>query len=237
MLYLGILCLIYYIAILIYTRRKDTTFASFWLVFGLLNIVGSFVGEILPKGVAEYLWIPLGLLWCTFVLTEIVIISAFLSLPEEGLGYIIVLGAQVRGTWVTNSLARRLDKALEYLDKNPETRVIVSGGRGKGEEITEAEAMASYLMERGIAKNRIVKEDQSTNTRENLLNSKPFTRNPQKPIGLVTNNFHMYRALQIGKQCGYTKLIGIPAAANPILLPNYMVREFFAVIQIKFLHR
>ncbi|MEI3193353.1 MAG: YdcF family protein [Lachnospiraceae bacterium] len=82
--------------------------------------------------------------------------------------YLVVLGAQVRGTVPSRALKKRLDTAAEYLGKNLETKVVVSGGKGAGEEITEAEAMENYLLELGIEKDRIIMEDRSTTTSENL---------------------------------------------------------------------
>ena len=92
--------------------------------------------------------------------------------PEEdtrsGTRWIIVLGAQVRGRKITDSLKRRLDSALEYLKEHPDVHVIVSGGQGNDEEVTEAYAMAQYLERAGIDCRRIIQEDASVNTLENL---------------------------------------------------------------------
>ncbi|WP_242862894.1 YdcF family protein [Clostridium sp. C105KSO13] len=152
---------------------------------------------------------------------------------EAGLSYIIVLGAQVRGTKITNSLMRRLDAALCYLEENSETSVIVSGGQGKGEDISEAFAMAEYLYQHGIDEKRIILEDTSKSTMENLKNSSKIIDDLSRPVGVVTNNFHMYRALQIGKKAGFKNVRGIAATSNPVLQLNYLVREFFAVIWMK----
>ena len=146
---------------------------------------------------------------------------------------IIILGAQVRGTQITNSLKRRLDAALVYLEQYPETKAVVSGGQGKGEDITEAEAMAVYLEQQGIDRNRISQEDSSTSTWENMKNIGRMIGDLEQPAAVVTNNFHLYRALLIGKKAGFTNLKGIAAGSNPVLLLNYLVREFFAVLWIK----
>lgn len=111
---------------------------------------------------------------------EIQICKGMYSKAEDGAQWIIVLGAQVRGKKITDSLRRRLDTAVCYLKKNKETKVIVSGGQGAGEEITEAEAMAEYLIKQGISKDRIRMEDQSTSTRENLRFSRKFLKADQE---------------------------------------------------------
>ena len=116
------------------------------------------------------------------------------SKPERGAQWIIILGAQVRGRKITDSLKRRLDAAIHYLEENERTMVVVSGGRGPGEDISEADAMEQYLIEQGVAENRIRKEDQSVSTRENLSFSRRFIDPKHETVGIVTNNFHSYRA-------------------------------------------
>lgn len=166
--------------------------------------------------------------WCGFVVVEIFICSAMFQVAQPNLAYIIVLGAQIRGTVVTNSLERRLVKTMEYLDENPRTIVIVSGGQGKEEDISEAEAMMLYLKDHGIDENRILMESESTSTEENLRFSARLIAEQSEPVGIVTNNFHMYRALRTAKKLGYGSVEGISASSNPVLFLNYMVREFFA---------
>lgn len=173
------------------------------------------------------------LLWGIFLIEEVQICMAMRKKAEDGLPYLIILGAQVRGTKITNSLLRRLDTALGYLEDNPDTKVIVSGGQGKGELITEAEAMASYLEQHGIPSDRIYLEAASTSTWENLKYSRQFIEDITQPVAVVTNNFHLYRALLIGKRIGYRSLQGIAASSNPVFQLNYLTREFFAVVWMK----
>lgn len=109
-----------------------------------------------------------------FVWTEILIIRGMYARGDDVYTCLIVLGAQVDGKRITNSLQRRLDRAVKYLEEHPDTMVIVSGGRGKGEEIAEAEAMEGYLLEKGIEGMRIRKEDRSRTTKENLIFSQAY---------------------------------------------------------------
>lgn len=88
--------------------------------------------------------------------------------PEEGADVLIVLGCAVHGERVSLTLSYRLDRAIEYLNANPNTVAIVSGGQGQGESISEAEAMRRYMVNRGIANERIIMEDKSTSTEENF---------------------------------------------------------------------
>ena len=87
---------------------------------------------------------------------------------QENLDYIIVLGAHVNGTRLSKALLERARRALEYLEKNPGTKAVLSGGQGEGESISEAQAMSIYLQEHGISSDRLIMEDRSTNTKENL---------------------------------------------------------------------
>ncbi|MFR7585354.1 MAG: YdcF family protein [Mediterraneibacter gnavus] len=109
-------------------------------------------------------------------------------------------------------------------------KIIVSGGQGKGEDVSEAYAMVQYLREHEVKDEQIMLEDQSRTTRENLRFSKAYLEELKTPVGIVTNNFHLFRALLIGRSEGYENLTGIAAGCNRILFLNYMVREFFAAV-------
>ena len=125
----------------------------------------------------------------------------------------------------------RLDAAFFYLKHSPQTKVIVSGGRGPGEDISEAEAMSGYLMKHGVPKEKIFLENRSTSTRENLRFSRKYADAEKDRVGIVTNDFHIYRSSLIARQEGYENIIMIPAGSNPVFQINYLVREFFAVVR------
>ena len=91
---------------------------------------------------------------------------------DENLDYIIVLGAQVRADGPSKVLKHRLNTAIDYLEKNPETICIVSGGQGYNEPCTEAQAMADYMEAVGIEKDRLILEDESKTTEQNIKYSK-----------------------------------------------------------------
>lgn len=227
-LIMGILCLTYYMVLAFYSRRLKSTFAAFWLINGGMHLLLG----CMPLSV--YMYAVLGFFvlacWILFLAVEYRIVSAMKYRSETEPDWIIVLGAQVRGTRVTESLRRRLDKALEYAEKFPQMKLIVSGGQGPGEEISEADAMAQYLAEKGVDRERICCEDRSASTRENLRYSRKYLDADHDRIGIVTNDFHIYRASVIARQEGYKSLIPIPASSNPVFQLNYLVREFFGVI-------
>lgn len=227
---LGILSVLYYVCLAWYTKKLNSTFAWFWLVFGALNIaLGSLIGwapswvDYVIVGVSTILWIVFGAI-------ELLILCAMVVLPQNRLKYIVILGAQIRGKQITGSLKRRLDRGLRYLQENPDTICIVSGGKGRGEDISEAEAMADYLKACGIQSERICKEDKSTTTWENLTLSASYIEDLNKDkIGIISNNFHIYRAMKMARILGYKKVFALPASTNMVVFPNYMVREFFAL--------
>ena len=109
---------------------------------------------------------------------------------------------------------------------------VVSGGQGEGEDITEAEAMADYLTAHGIDSARIVQEDRSRTTRENLENSFAILRargyDPADGVGIVTSEYHLCRAKRMARALG-AEPVGIAAETTlPSMRINYFIREAFA---------
>ena len=155
----------------------------------------------------------------------------FKSKGHQNLDYIIVLGAQVREDGPSVVLKYRLDTAIRYLNDNPSSGCIVSGGQGYNEPFSEAEGMHDYLVENGIDSERIILEDQSTNTVENIRNSKVLFDDSYNSVGIVTNNFHTFRAVQISKKQGLRNVSGIAAESNIIYLPNNVLRECCGILK------
>lgn len=228
----GAVCLLYYGAVSIRLRRWNSTFARFWLAAGALCAVLLELFKMRPVLAKSPLWKLIWIPVAAFAFVEIRIAGGMVSTEEKGIPYLIVLGAQVRGTKVTDSLRRRLRRSAAYLSENPETTVIVSGGQGPGEDISEAEAMEAYLIGCGIERSRILLEDQSKSTEENLAFSARYLPDKAVKVGIVSNNFHMYRACLYARRIGYKDVRRIPAGCSPLLFVNYMVREFFAVCRL-----
>ena len=167
-----------------------------------------------------------------FVIIEGLVISGMNSRGEPELDYIIVLGAKVNGTVPSLALRCRIDRAYEYLRDNPSTVAIVSGGQGRGEDISEAEAMRQGLVERGIDESRIILEARSTSTEENLEFSYELIEDSTSTVGLVTNNFHVFRALSIAKNShgdAAGSVCGVSARYPNVLIIHYMMREFVSI--------
>ncbi len=98
---------------------------------------------------------------------------------------------------VRKVLRYRLDTAIDYLNENPGTICIVSGGKGANEPVVEAQGMANYPEWHGIKKTASSKMMKSKTTQENISNSRALITKPNATVGIVTNDFHMFRALQI----------------------------------------
>lgn len=144
---------------------------------------------------------------------------------------VVVLGCRVYGERASLMLRERLDAATEYLKENPEAKCVVSGGQGPGENITEAECMYRYLINKGIDADRIYKEEESTSTEENLEFSMEVIKanNLNEEIAIICNEFHLYRAYRYAGQSGL--LAGcIPARTAGWLFPTYYVRELYAIV-------
>lgn len=231
---IGILCLLYCVAIGFY--GFGTKFFLIWGVLGTGAVLLSLLlarrelVEALPgwlKGAAVGLFC-LGLL--VFCIVEGMILGRFWAKAEPGADYCIILGAQWKADGPSEVLRRRLDRAMDYLRANPDTLAIVSGGQGGNEPIAEAEGMRQYLLEAGIEEERILTESRSRNTRENLAFSAELIDRENGRTVIVSNNFHMFRALGIARKQGY-RAEGLAADSVIWMLPNNMLREFLGVLK------
>lgn len=150
----------------------------------------------------------------------------------EKLDYMIILGAGLDGYNVGKTLKSRLDKAIEYYNLNKDVKIIVTGGQGKNEVISEAEAMYNYLVSKDIPKENIIKEDKATTTLENIIFSKEILENrnsENKKVLIVTNEFHLTRSMIIANILGMDSE-GL-AAETPIRVRvNYLIREYPTII-------
>ena len=236
---MGILCLLYFLMYAIFVDLTNV-FTYFWLIMGIVLVLCKFVVSYMAsRGIA----VPVGLKWSggilllacllVFIITECVIIGYGSKEPQPDADYVLVLGAQVKGTRLTYALQTRLDKAYEYAMDNPKTLVIVSGGQGPGEQVTEAYAMAEYLKAKGLEEERILQENQSTSTFENIEFSKKLIDSTDAHIVLVTNHFHVYRGVGVAKKQELTNVEGLGAPTKWYTIPNQYVREAFAVIKYK----
>ena len=169
-----------------------------------------------------------------FCVVESFIIRDARTETDRSAQVIIVLGAGVNGTRPSLSLRDRMTGAYDYLIAHPDCIAVVSGGQGKGEDITEAQCMYDWLTAKGIAPERILMEDKSTNTLENLRYSMEIidTLPIADPIiGLVSSEYHLHRAKRLAEYVGID-VVGIAARTSyPTVKVNYFIREAFAMTE------
>ena len=160
--------------------------------------------------------------------------SVFLMIipRKSDFDYIIIHGAGLLGgDRVSKLLQDRIDKAIDVYLKDPSPTIMIpSGGQGGDETISEAEAMSRYMLDKGIPEYRIIKEDQSKTTMENLENCKKLIDGMEgrKYTTLVTSNYHVYRALRYCRKIGL-ECTGIGSHVAFYYWPSALIREFVAI--------
>lgn len=147
---------------------------------------------------------------------------------------VIVLGCGIRGERVSVGLAKRLDKAYLYHLQNPDAMIIVSGGQGPQETISEALAMKRYLMLKGVPEEKIIIEDKSTSTITNFKYSHEIMKEkglPTDSVVFVTNGYHVYRAASYAKAEGL-KVTHLGTDIIWYTIPMNYMREMLAVVKM-----
>lgn len=222
--------------LLIFSIRSGSRFYLVWaaagfFILGLAFFLHYEVWGRLPSGLQKTITVVIIIGVLLFLAVEACIFSGFGAKGEADLDYIIVLGAQVKENGPSIVLRYRLDAAYDYLVENGHTICIVSGGQGTNEPCSEAQGMYDYLVEKGISPERILMEDRSVNTSQNIAFSAVFLDREKSKVGIVTNNFHVFRGVQLAKHQGIKNVCGIAARSNVLFLPNNMVREFFGILK------
>ena len=233
-LVMGIGMIAYYLA-LGFAVRFGQSLQFLWLAVGFVFILRALfwfwaakTGYVPPRMIVlpGRILIAAGL--ALFLAVEGIIFAAGCAAPIQGLDCIVVLGAKVNGTQPSGALRNRIQVAAEYLQANPDTIAVLSGGQGSDEQISEAACMYENMIALGIDPSRLILEDKSTDTSENLIFSRRLIPKDAS-VGLVTNNFHIYRSLRLAKGLGW-QVSGIPVHTTAISFPHYMMREFIGVM-------
>lgn len=234
---LAVASAIYFVGLVSYIGFYSK-FSYIWLLLSIACLAGAFVirtihvRDITVPGwikVTVYLCIICGILVFSFV--QGLISYHATAEPVKGADYVLVLGAKVNGTVPSKSLMYRINAAYDYLVDNEDTIAIVCGGKGPDEGISEAEAMKNTLVSKGIDESRIIMEDKSTNTEENIRFAMEFIESTDNKVVVTTNSYHVFRAVGIAKKAGLTNASGNPAGCVAGLIPQDFTREFFAVIK------
>ncbi|PJI07911.1 MULTISPECIES: YdcF family protein [Clostridium] len=228
----GIINILYFLVCTI-TYRMYINFTGFFVALGVVFILLGLIYKKCKFKKAYYVFrVILCLILCVFVFTEAILAYNGKIEYKGKLDYIVVLGAGLRGKTMLSTQYQRAQRAMEYVKDNPDIKIVVSGGKGSGESITEAESMKEYFLNKGVKNENIIVEDKSKNTFQNLKNTKnildKISNGKNIKVGVVTSNFHMTRAKLLGKRVGL-KLYGIPAPIKILVIPQCYVREFFAI--------
>ena len=176
--------------------------------------------------------IAAGLAFAAFL--SVKMYRAIKNAPTDPPELIVVLGCQVRGERPSRMLARRLDAAYEAMQKYPAAKVVVSGGKGSDELISEAECMKRYLVEKGADVSRIIMEDKSATTFENMK----FTFEKLDELGIsrditiVTDGYHLYRAKTMAHTLGLETAGVSGSPGYPIYTIGMFIREAFGVTHL-----
>ena len=164
------------------------------------------------------------------VIITVKMVSACSKKPEGEDTVLILLGCGIKEDRPSRMMITRLEAAEEYLNAHKDAVCVLSGGQGRDEEVPECDVMYNRLTKDGIDGSRLIKEDKSASTRQNIEFSLKLLNDEQKKnIAVVTNEFHEYRALKIAEK------LGIDAAAVPAKtpwwsLPTFYLRELFGVM-------
>ncbi len=230
----GIAAVLYYLIAGI-TGGFGTSVLWVWLAAGIVLIALSSVDLLTNKRrclirisvlILRYI-ICFCVVW--FFAVQALVISGMNDAAPAGVDYLLVLGAQVKGERPGIALSDRLESAFSYLSANPSTTAILCGGQGPGEDITEAECMRRYLTERGIAPERLLMEDKSTSTAENVRFARKLVVEKNISAGVLTSHFHVWRSVRLAEASGWENVHGEAAPFSPILTPHYMAREFLTI--------
>lgn len=237
---IGILLILYYL--LLKLMFGFVAFSSVFFMLGVILLIYGFVelkfkidiwGHI-PKVLKIIITTLFAIGLVIFIGIESLIIYNGYHHDVERPDYVVVLGAGLRGNTISASLLYRLETALDFHEMYPDVKIVVSGGQGEGESMSEALAMRNFLVDNGVDPNLIIMENKSTNTYENFLYTKNVlekeTGKNDFRITIISNNFHMYRAKILAKEVGFNTY-SYSAPSNKLSALVFYTREFFAVIK------
>ncbi len=238
----AVLCLIYFVVIVAYSGLGTASVMFwFWMAAGLgFTAWSNWAYQREPERLPLRLPVTLVTLCAAGVVVmlvlQILIFSRVPVVAEPDLDYVIVLGAQARDNRPGKTLTLRLDLAAEYARQNPDTVLVLSGGQGRDEKSPEAVVMRDYLLAQGVPPERMLLESMSRNTAQNIgcsrdLISVHWHGNRPAQIGILTSNFHLYRALKIAQRQGIAGVQGIAAKSDRVLFLHFAFRDGLALLK------
>lgn len=232
---LGVVFIIYFICLIFLSKLY---FKYIFIILGISFIIYHFIKDKLKN--KRKLYQILKIIFSIFISIFIAIEGAIAFYPNKSMkecDYIIILGALVNKNRPSQTLQDRLDAAIEYLNKSKDDAyIIVSGGQGRSEDISEAQSMYEYLIKNNVDEKIIIKEDKSRTTEENFKYSKKIIEEHSNKhiedisIKVVTTDFHSFRSKLISQRFNYDSISFYTSISKYNLVPLNYLREFFAIM-------
>lgn len=225
----GAACVAYYF-VLGRASRFGLSMSGLWPALGAAFVGAGILSRMkLPRRLRIGWRALLALGLAVVAALEIPVISGMRASAPAGLRYLIVLGARVENDGPSPALNRRLNAVMAVLDDHPDAFIIASGGQGADEPMSEARCIRDELVKRGVDPSRILLEEKSATTAENLAFSAALMDDLSAPTGIITNNYHVWRAVRIARKAGLTNACGIAAKYTGWTLFHYMIREALCI--------
>ena len=232
----NVLIILYMLAHIAYTAWMFTdnwVHALLWLFVTLVEL--AVFSVILKTQKKVYLLGRLLSLIFILVLLFNTAFSAFMLFTSEdrntdGADYVLVMGFGLEDNKMTEILTLRCDKAIEYMQRNPQCTAVLCGGITKGSTISEALAMKQYIMKAGIAEKRLIVEDSSTNTETNISYAKKLITTGSK-IVVISSDYHIHRIRQVCRKAGLA-VKGVAANTPYLQLPDKLMWEKIKLIRL-----
>lgn len=228
---LGVASITYYF-VLWCASRLGLSMSGMWPAIGAVLILCGVLcdNESIPRW-AHIAWRCCLCLGIVAIMTlECLVISGLHATAPAGMDYLIVLGARVDPDGPSPALTRRLNAVMACIDDHPDAVIIATGGQGSDEPMSEAQCIRDELVKRGVDADRIVMEDRSTATIENIQNAMALMDDPAAQTGIITNNYHVYRATRIARKAGLVNAHGIAAMYTGHTKFHYMIREAICIV-------
>ncbi len=204
-----------------------------FLLGAVFTLYSISIGRIrLPKWLTGIFWSGVSVLTVFIVFLFTYGISDNISGREDA---VIVLGSGIRGEQLTVGLKNRLDEAVKCYEENGDITIVVSGGQGAQEDITEALAMERYLLKCGIPQEKIIKEEKATSTYENFVYSKQILDEKfgtDYEVAFVTNDYHIYRAGALARIAGFEYTTHSHSSTMWYTVLPSCIRECMAVVKL-----
>ena len=224
-----VLCLSSILPEILYNMLYSAT----WIDIHNQNGIGLYIYNLVESAI----YIVITYIECILIGTIISGVKAAKHIPEFNKDYIIILGCKIKKDGsLTKLLKGRVDRAIEFSKMQKEKTgkeilFVPSGGKGSDELISEAQAMKNYLIEQGIEEDKILIEDKSKNTFENIKFSNKLINDNLKnaKIAFSTTNYHVFRAGTIARNQNIN-IEGIGAKTKSYFWVNAFIREFIATL-------